>query len=294
MMQKPKWSVFVGLLAPGILIYSFIVIFPLAVSVRYSLFDWSGGPVMKYIGLKNFINLASDKIFWSSARNNILLVLMCFVGQIGIALIISVLLSSRILKWKEFHRTVIFMPVILATVVVGLIWYMVYNYDYGLLNTILRILGLGSITHAWLGDPKSVMIFVSFAIIWQYIGLYLVIFMAAISSIPKEILEVAEIDGATAFRKTVSITIPLIMDTFKVSVMLCIAGNMRIFDHIFVLTMGGPGNSSMVMAQYAYINSFIMFYLGYGSSISIGILVLSLVLIFISRRILSRGVENEG
>lgn len=117
--------------------------------------------------------------------------------------------------------------------------------------------------------------------------------MAAIQSIPKDIFEVADIDGATGIKKSLYITLPLLYDTLKVAIMLCISGNMKVFDHIYIMTGGGPGKSSMVMAQHAYNNSLIMFKLGYGSTISIGILFLSLTLILLSRKIMG-GNKNEA
>jgi raffinose/stachyose/melibiose transport system permease protein len=162
---------------------------------------------------------------------------------------------------------------------------MIYNKDYGLLDAVLRKIGLGSLILPWLDNPKFVMISVSIPIIWQYIGFYLVIFLAAFQSIDPEVFESAEIDGAVGAKRALYITIPLLMDTLKIAVMLCIAGNMKIFDQIYVMTGGGPGNSSTVLAQYAYQNSFRMFKLGYGSAISIGILVLSTSIILISRKL---------
>jgi raffinose/stachyose/melibiose transport system permease protein len=215
------------------------------------------------------------------------------VGQIGIAIIITALMSSKLLAFKTFHRNVIFLPVVISAVVVGFLWSMMYNKDYGLLNAFLKNIGLGSLIVPWLDDPGHVMISVSIPIIWQYIGFYLVIFLSAFQSIPPEVFESSDIDGATGVKRTLYITIPLLMDTLKVAVMLCIAGNMKIFDQIFVMTAGGPGKSSTVLAMYAYQNSFLMFKLGYGSTISIGILVLSTSIILISRKIWG-GNKNEA
>ncbi|ADQ08085.1 binding-protein-dependent transport systems inner membrane component [Caldicellulosiruptor hydrothermalis 108] len=283
---KPKSRVFIGYLALPVLWYVFVVVMPLILALKYSLYDWSGGPRMRFVGLSNYAELIKDTDFWLSFKNNVIITLLCIVGQIGIAFVLAALMTTRVLKFKEFHRTVIFLPVVLSAVVIGFIWTLIYNQQIGILNWVLRAIGLESLIKPWLDDPKIVIYSVSVPLIWQYIGFYLVILMASLQSIPKEIFEAAEIDGADGFKRTIYIILPLLADTLKVSVMLCIAGNMKVFDHIYVMTGGGPGKSSMVMAQYAYNNSFIMFKLGYGSTISVGILVLSLAIILLSRKLM--------
>ncbi|ADQ39782.1 binding-protein-dependent transport systems inner membrane component [Caldicellulosiruptor acetigenus I77R1B] len=283
---KPKSRVFIGYLALPVAWYVFVVVMPLILALRYSLYDWSGGPRMRFVGLSNYAELIKDTDFWLSFKNNVIITLLCIVGQIGIAFVLAALMTTRVLKFKEFHRTVIFLPVVLSAVVIGFIWTLMYNQQIGILNWVLRAIGLESLIKPWLDDPKIVIYSVSVPLIWQYIGFYLVILMASLQSIPKEIFEAAEIDGADGFKRTIYIILPLLADTLKVSVMLCIAGNMKVFDHIYVMTGGGPGKSSMVMAQYAYNNSFIMFKLGYGSTISVGILILSLAIILLSRKLM--------
>lgn len=289
---RPKNRVIAAYLAPGLLLYSFIVIVPLIISVVYSLYNYSGGVSMKFIGLKNYQYLIKDMDFWNSFKNNLVIILLSMVGQIGIAMVITIFMMSKLLRFKALHRNIIFLPVVVSAIVVGFLWTIIYNKDFGLLNFLLKSVGLESLIIPWLDNPKYVIVSVSIPIIWQYIGFYLVIFLAAIQSIPNEIYESADLDGAVGIKRSWYITLPLMSDTLKVAVMLCIAGNMKIFDHIYVMTGGGPGTSSMVMAQYAYINSFVMFKLGYGSAISVGILVLSLSLILLSRKLWG-GKNNE-
>lgn len=247
---------------------------------------------MEFAGFGNYAQLATDGRFWFSFRNNMIITLLSIVGQIGIAFALAIVLQAKWVRFREFHRTVLFLPVVLPSVVVGFIWNLIYSTDYGILNALLRAIGLEGWIRPWLDSPDIVIFSVTVPIIWQWVGLYLIIFMAAIQNIPAEIYESAEIDGATGWRKVVSITLPMMQDTMKVAVMLCIAGNMKIFDNIFVMTGGGPGNSSTVMAQYAYNISFSQFKLGYGSAISIGMIIISLLLIGLSRRMMGgRSVE---
>lgn len=280
-MSRRSGIIFLYLL-PGVLIFLFVAVAPMLLALYYSFHHWSLGN-MTFTGLDNYIQLVQDGDFWNAFKNNLIIVVLSILGQVGIAFVISLLLTSKWTKWKEFHRTVIFVPMVLSPVVIGFLWSLIYNKDYGILNWLLTHLGLSSWIQSWLGDPSIVIYSVAAPLIWQFIGLYLIIFMAAIQNIPKDIYEAAEIDGATGFKQTRFITLPLLSNTIKVAVMLCIAGNMKVFDHIYVMTGGGPGQSSTVMAQYAYDVSFEQFNFGYGTTISIGILVLSMVLIGASR-----------
>jgi raffinose/stachyose/melibiose transport system permease protein len=231
--------------------------------------------------------------FWFAFKNNLIIVLLCIIGQIGIAFIISALLNSKMIRFKEFHRTVIFFPIVMSAVVLGIMWGLIYNKDIGVLNWFLSTIGLESLIKPWLDDPKIVIFSVVVPLIWQYIGFYMVILMSGMQSIPAEVYEVADIDGATGIQKALYITLPLLKNTIKVTIMLCIAGNMIVFDHIYVMTGGGPGKSSMVLAQYAYNNSFVMFKMGYGSAISMGIMILSMGLVLLTRLLLRGDTVEE-
>lgn len=282
---KQRTRLIIAYLLPGVLIFLFVAVIPMALALYYSFHKWSLGGNITFTGLDNFIRLAQDGNFWHAFKNNLIIIVLSILGQVGLAFVISLLLTSKWTKWKEFHRTVIFVPMVLSPVVIGFLWSLIYNQNNGLLNWLLSHLGLSSWIQSWLGDPNIVIYAISAPIIWQFIGLYLIIFMAAIQNIPNDLYEAAEIDGATGLKKSWHITLPLLSNTIKVAVMLCIAGNMKIFDQIYVMTGGGPGDSSNVMAMYAYDMSFNQFEFGYGTAISIGILILSLGLIFISRLI---------
>lgn len=277
----------IAYLLPGIVLYAFVVFVPVFGALYYSLFDWMGGPKKTFAGLRNYETLLHDATFWQSFSNNIKLTVICIVGQIGIAFILAMLLNSRLVKLKQFHRVVSYFPVTLSAVVIGFIWSMIYDYNYGLLNTVLSVFGFDNLRQAWLSNRKLSLYLVSLPLIWQYVGYYLVIILAGLSSIDPSVLEMAEIDGATGLQRARYITLPLIRNTLIVCMTLCIAGNLKTFDHIYVMTGGGPGTSTMVMSLYAYQNSFVRYKMGYGSAISIGILVLSLGITMISRKLAS-------
>jgi len=288
---KPKTSSIYALLSPGIALYLLCCIAPLFVSLYYSFFKWDGGPQKSYIGLQNYIYLFSDRNFWGAFLHNVQFIIWTVIGQIGIALIVSMMMISRKIKMKTFHITVIFFPVILSAVVVGFLWRIIYNKDYGLLNLFLSSIGKSSWIKPWLDDPHIVVNSLAIPKIWQYIGYYMVILLASIQSIDASILDSAELDGAVGYKKIRYIVLPLIKSTLLVTVMLCISGNMKTFDQIFVMTGGGPGTSSQVVAMYAYQVSMERMNYGYGSCVAIGILVLSLALIVLSR-ILGRSKQD--
>lgn len=292
-LMKPPKRYFVFFLLPIFLLYAFAVLLPIVGASWYSLFEWSGGPKKTFVGADNYVRLLSDETFWLSLKNNLTIVLLSVIGQIGIALIIAAFLSSKMVRFARIHRTVIFFPVLLSAVVVGFTWSLMYNKDFGLINALLRSLGLENWIFPYLDDPDRVIYSLTAPLIWQFIGLYMVIISAGMTNVPTEVFEMGEIDGADGWRKMAYITLPLIKSTLMASLMMCIAGNMKVFSHISVMTNGGPGKSSMVMALYAYRRSFVMNEIGYGSAISIGILVISLGLIMITRLAFNRKENDE-
>ncbi|MNI50705.1 Lactose transport system permease protein LacF [compost metagenome] len=195
------------------------------------------------------------------------------------------LLLNKGLKGSGFFRTVGFMPVVISSVMVSLIWGMIYNTEYGMLNSMLAFFGLESWQQNWLGDMKWSMLSISVAYIWQNCGLYMVIFLAALQNIPDEVNEAAELDGATGFRRTLHITIPMLRSTIMVAVVYSISNSFRVFDLIQVLTGGGPAHQTEVMTLYMYNSAFMNLRYGYGSAASILILLFSLIVISIVNRI---------
>ena len=276
---KPKGkTIFLYLLVP-VAMFVFTVFVPLITALVYSFFEWKGGPQKTFTGLQNYITLFADKTFWEAFGHNIYLVIACIIGQIGIAFILVIMVNSKLVKLKGMHRTFGFFPSTISAVCIGLIWNMIYHNQYGILNWFLKTIGRPDLCKVWLNETDKVMLLVSIPLIWQFIGYYMVIMLSAISSIDGEVFESAEIDGANGMQKAWYITLPLIKNTMLVCITLCIAGNMKAFDNIFVMTKGGPGTASMVMAMYGYQISFNQSNMGYGSCISVGIFVLSLLVI---------------
>lgn len=276
---KPKTkTLFLYLIVP-VAMFIFTVFVPLMTALIYSFFEWKGGPKKTFIGIENYIQLFNDGTFWEAFGHNIYLVIACIIGQVGIAFILVMMVNSKLVKFKGVHRTFGFFPSTISAVCLGLIWNMIYHNKYGVLNWFLETIGRKDLCQVWLNNTSTVMFLVTVPLIWQYIGYYMVIILAAVSSIDIEIFESADLDGANGAQKARYITLPLIKNTMLVCVTLCIAGNMKAFDNIFVMTKGGPGTASMVMAMYGYQISFNQSNMGYGSCISVAIFVLSLAVI---------------
>lgn len=283
---KNKKTIILALL-PALLIFCVIVIMPIMRSFFYGFYKWNGLGAPIYVGLQNFADILSDKVFWLAFRNNLFIVFASVLGQIPIGLIIAIVLNKK-LKSSSFFRTIFFLPMILSTVVVGLLWSTIFNAQVGILNQLLTNLGLEKLGRDWLGDPKIAMYTISVVIIWQFVGFYMIIFLAALQNIPAEIIEAADIDGAGELHKLFKITIPMIWDSIMAAVVLCIAGGMRTFDLVFVMTKGGPAHATELMATYMYNKTFEVYKYGYGSAVSLIIFVISLSFILISRKVMNK------
>ena len=290
---KPKKRVVAAYLAIPTILFIFSVFVPLITAFVNSFFEWKSGPNKTFNGLTNYITLLHDSTFWLSFKHNLFLVAFCIVGQIGIAFVLVLMINSKLVKLKGIHRTFGFFPSTIAAVSIGFIWKMIYDYNRGLLNWFLDKIGRADLQQVWLNNENLVMLLVAIPLVWQWIGYYMVILLSAISSIDTEILEVSELDGANAVQRAIYIVLPLIKNTLLVCITLCIAGNMKAFDNIYVMTSGGPGKASMVMAMYGYDVSFNQGNLGYGSTISIGIFVMSLLVIGGSKWLIGRLTKSK-
>jgi raffinose/stachyose/melibiose transport system permease protein len=166
--------------------------------------------------------------------------------------------------------------------VVSFLWRLIYNVDYGLINTVLRGIGLGGLARAWLADPSVVIYAVTFPMTWQYTGFFVVIFLAGLTNIDPDLLDAAQIDGANGWQRGIHVILPLMAGTWRAVLILSTANGMKVFEHPFAMTHGGPGVSSAVIAVYAVINVFMRNHLTYGSTIAMAGVILSFGLILLA------------
>lgn len=280
---QPGRAVTAAYLTPSFLMYVVFFILPVLLVIVMSFFKFSSIKSFKFVGLANYRILFKDKNILIALKNNIFLVVVCLIGQLGLGFLLACMLSSKRARFSNLTRTIIYFPVTLSAVVIGYIWQFVYDYNYGLITYVMKAIGMGDKVTPLLAQVDYVMWFICIPVVWQYVGFQLVIMLSAMTSIDKEVLEVAELDGCNAFQKARYITLPLIQPTLVICVFLCISANMKIFDHVMVMTNGGPGTASTVLALLAYSTSFEQFNMGYGSAISVFILAVTALLFLLSR-----------
>lgn len=270
---------------PTLIIMSAIVFIPIILSVKYSMFDWGGVGTGTFIGLENYKNMFMDMRFLHSVKNSLLFAVVSIVIQLPISLLLALILASGV-KFEKFYRTVYFIPVIISTVVIGQLWIKIYNADYGLLNTILRAIGQSQLAHDWLGKEDTALISCFIPILWQYVGYHMLIMYARAKSISSDINEAAKIDGASPIKTAFYITIPLLKPILKVCMTFSLIGALKVFDLIYVLTNGGPFFSTEVPSTLMYTTIFDNYKYGYGSAISVFIIIECLILTVILDRVI--------
>jgi len=268
--------------APAFLLYFIFFIFPFIQSFYISLTDWNGvNPTKVFVGLENYARVFKDSLMWKALEHNLIWVILGTISPIVIGLLLAVLLSGKNTKGRTFFRTVYFMPVMLSPVVVGIIWGWVYNPIYGMLNKILDFIGLSELSRGWLGDPHLALYMVLITAIWSYFGFCLVILMAGMQNVDTELYDAAKIDGANSFQQFIHVTIPQLGSVLTMIIAYTMIGGLNVFDIVYVMTGGGPANSTELIATYTYKQSFQLNSVGYGATLSMVMTVLSLVASFV-------------
>ncbi len=276
-------------LMPALFIYLAIVMVPIASTAYYSVFKWNILDTRKFIGIDNFVQLFTmDDVFRIGMKNTFILMLLSLIVQIPIAIALAIAISGNI-KGKRFFKTVFFMPNMLSSVAVGLLWFFIYSPDFGIINRFFDAIGLSHLDQQWLADEKTVLPAIIVVICWQFVGYHMILYLAAIENIPKSLCEAAVIDGASSGQMVRYITLPLIKPIIGIDAVLIATGSLRFFDLIFVMSGGGPNHASEVIASYMYIKSFRDMQYGYGSAISVVLLVLCLVV----TQILNKAFKSE-
>jgi multiple sugar transport system permease protein/raffinose/stachyose/melibiose transport system permease protein len=262
-------------------VYGVFVLVPLAWSFAVSLTDWNGlSPVRPFIALGNYDRGLRDPLFINALRNTALWLVVGVVVPTAAGLGLAVLLD-RPLRGSRLYKTAFYLPVCLSLAIVGQVWIWIYQPDIGLINTILRSVGLDKLAVAWLARPNTALWAVIFAWCWQQTALSLILYLAALSTVPQELVEAAAIDGASgrqAFRRVV---FPLLRPATTVVVALGVIGVLKGFDVVYMLTEGGPFHSSDNLAMMMYTETFRKYQLGYGASISTALFVLAIIVIVV-------------
>lgn len=278
-------------LLPAIVLLMVFVYVPVAENFRYSLYKWgSFNPNWLFVGLGNYLELFRDPIFYKSLVNNAVYAVISVAFQVFFALVLaSMLEQARFASpWKWFFRTALFLPSVLPITVVGFMWQLLYQPAVGLFDQLLHAIGLGQFVHAWLGEEKTSLISVVMVSQWQWTGYIMVLFIVAIQAIPGEIFESMRMDGATRWQQFWYATVPGVQDTTLVMLVITVLGAFKVFDIIWVMTVGGPNHSSEVLGSYMYQSAFRNDVVGYASTIATVIFLITLVLSILQIRLQRR------
>ncbi|MBM2840787.1 MAG: carbohydrate transporter rane protein 1, family [Bacteroidetes bacterium] len=271
---------------PYIIFFLAFVAYPLVFSLILVFHRWNIVTPMEWIGLKNFVRLVHDALFLRSLGNTLTFLLIHIPLQIVFALLLAVLLNSRI-KLRGFFRALYFLPVVVSGVAVTILWQQLYSYDYGVLNGLLNAVGLPSIP--WLVNSSWAMPSIAIMATWKNIGIYIVLFLAGLQNIPGELYEAASLDGATKARQFLHITLPMLNPTIIVIVVLSTIGGFSLFIEPYVLTGGGPMQSTLSGMLYIYNQAFYFGHMGYAATLGFVFALVILVVVLLQRKF----IESE-
>ncbi len=286
-------------LIPGIIAFLIIIIFPFMINLGISFTMWRGVRAPVWIGLKNFQTLIQDSVFWLSFKNDLILLVAMTVIPTIVGLVLATFLFDYITNnfgqnVSSFFRAGFYLPQIIPGAVAAIVWEWILQPDWGVVNYVLKGIGLSSWTRDWFGNPSTALLAVMVVLVWVQVGYPVVIFMAALQRIEPELLEAASIDGASWFQKFYYITIHLIRPEILVVILTTSIYTLKIFGQVYVLTRGGPGNATSVPSYYAYKNFFETQQVGYGSAISLAVAAIIIVLTIIFINIQSRQEREES
>lgn len=240
----------------------------------------------KFVWLNNYIYMFHDKSFIQALKNTAKLMAVVPVITIFCSLVLAFVLNQCKLKERVLYRTIFYFPNIVSLTVVGIIWSFVFHPNVGIINKILGAVGLESLQRSWLGDSKTALWCIAFTLLWQAAGYYMVMHIAAMDGISPEIYESATLDGASAWRKLISITMPLMKDIIGITFVLALSGTINLsFVLSQVMTGGGPNGASSVLLQYMYTQGFVNGNFGYAMAITVFTLAISVALSMLSRKL---------
>lgn len=290
--KKNKRRDFTGtaFIAPAFTLFTFFVVIPLVMSIYYGFTKWNGISKPQFTGLENYLKLIQNADYWKTFSNTMILLIVSLVFQVILGLVLAWLLCNSF-RFFKVYRAVIFLPVVVAPMAIGLLFSLFYNPEFGLIDPLLSFFIPGFTPPEWLSDPSIVLISVIIPQVWQYIGMYMVIFSAAILSIPDDIFESSHIDGANQWIVFSRIVIPQVKGIFRICIVLAVTGSLKAFDHAWAITGGGPGFQSSYLAIYMYKSAFVRGSYGYASAVSVTMLLVSLLLTFIVRKLIP---SDEG
>ena len=276
-------------LAPTLIGLGLFTFLPILASIALAFFRWDIITDPQFVGLDNFAQIAADPTIRVSFLNTIVFVIIAVTLQLALALGLAVLVNTKMpALLRSFFRSVLFFPLILSAASVSIIMSYLFNENFGLVNHFLNMLGIGNV--AWLTSPQGAMVVVVLVYVWQNFGFSFLLFLGGLASIPKEVYEAAQVDGATSWRQFWRITFPLVSPTTLVASVMAIISALQIFDQPYVLTRGGPGDSTRTAVMVIYESAFKQLEFGKASAIGIVLTILIMLVTALQFRLSRRFV----
>lgn len=268
--RAASWHVVMTFLAPALLVYAAFTAYPVFRTFYNSVLHVTDISSSEYVGFANFVELARDETFWAAVTNTMIWSLVAPLLDVATGLLLAICLYAGV-PFARFFRIAWFTPVLLSYVVVAIMWMWIYNYDWGVVNNLLRFVGLDSLAASWIGDPRFALGSVIVTHAWKWAGFNMVVCLAALHSLPSEVLEAAELDHCGWWRKLVFIIVPMLRPTLLNLLILAFIGKMKVFDLVWIMTQGGPLWATETVSTYVYKRAFNWntFDLGYPSAIAV-------------------------
>ena len=278
-------------LAPALIVFTLFVVIPVIKAGYYSFFNWNGmGRATKFIGLKNFTMMFAQPVFRTALSNNLKVILLSLFVQLPLAFFLALLIGRRKVPGEVIFRSIYFFPYLLAEIVVGIIWKFIYHPQSGILTIISKAFGGGEI--GLLGDPENAFIGILVVIVWKYLGLHMILYIAGLQGVSRELEDAAVVDGANSAQVIWHVVIPEIRNAIGISVFLSVIGSLNVFDVVWALGQGGPVHSTETLVTYLYNFGFRRFAFGYGSAVAVVIFLLCLAFNLLYQRFIIRGGNN--
>jgi raffinose/stachyose/melibiose transport system permease protein len=290
--RSARWGTVALFLLPAFGLYALFVLFPILQAAVYSAFRWNGlQPLTDFVGFDNYGRALSDPVFLGAITHNGLVIALSLAIQIPFALALALMLNSHF-RGRALLRLIFFAPYVISEVITGLVFHLLLV-PGGMVDSALEAMGLGFVVQLWLADPDIVMLTLFVIISWKYFGFHMILLLAGLQGIPRELEEAALIAGASRWQSIRRVTLPLLGPTIRVSIFLSIIGALSLFDIVWATTRGGPVNASNTMATYMVEMGFRRQQLGYGSAVAVILFVLALVVALVYQRfVMRRDIEG--
>jgi raffinose/stachyose/melibiose transport system permease protein len=280
---------------PALALFALFVVWPIITAVQLSVYRWKGfGPLVDFVGLRNYVTVLADDVFVDSIVHNLIIVGGSIALQLPLGLAIALLLNRKM--WGQgLLRTIIFVPYVLAEVIAGVVWFQLLQPEYGVIDGLLGAVGLRTPEQGWLGDPDLALWTVLGVLTWKYLGLAVILFLAGLQGVPDELYEAAQLDGASWWQVQRKITIPLLGPTMRTWAFLSMIGALQLFDMVWILTGGGPANSTTTMATYLINEGTRSQNFGIAGAASVILFVIALIMaVLYQQLILSRDTRPDA